>query len=238
MYFKYGPYRHADNEVEISSIAVRPYYLRGRRAGVVKQLTITGEILATGQAAVTAKVREIESAYSRDGFDAGLFQDNGTLTPHALLNVGSVSGVRVVGGVNWAPALAGYATSTLRYQITLEAEYLDGTGPQIVSYSETVAFIGRGGPLRVFVEPQQGPAIPQIVQQRTLYRATQSGQAVGRLGYPFPNPPLWPQWEQQEQARVQHTSPQNERGFFENYSVSWSYSFMSPIPLTGTARIR
>lgn len=237
MYFRYGPYRHADNEVAISNVAARPYFIRGRQAGLVRQLTITGEVLATGQASIAAKTREIERAYSVDGGDAALYQDNGAITPHALLNAGSVSGVRVV-NFQWLPTLAGFATSTLRYQVTLEAEYLDSTGPQIVSYSETLAFIGRGGPLNVYVEPQHGPAIRQTVQQRTLYRATQTGQAVGRLGYPSVNPPLWPQWEVQEQARVQHTSPQNNRGFFENYTVSWSYSFASPFPLAGIARTR
>lgn len=237
MYFKYGPYRHAKDEVQISSFSARANFRRGRRAGTTRQISITGEILATGQSNITAKIREIERAYSTDGYDAGLYQDDGRLTPHALSSAGSISGVRVA-SFQWLPTLGGYATSTLRYQITLEADYLDGGAPQIVSYSETLAFLGAGGPLYTYVEPQVGPAIRQVVQQRTLFRAQQSGQAVGMLGYPAVNPPLWPQWEQQEQRRLQHSAPQNERGFYENYTVSWSYSFVSPFPLTGIARIR
>lgn len=231
---RYGSYTHADNSVTVSMDAQR---LENDGGGAYLQRetwTVTGRLHGGDTADVKAKFEELERAYLRWGYDLTLETDAGVVV-HRLLDGPSVTGTRVVKPPHY-PDGTGAQLSTFRdYAIVVTADYPADAGNPLRSFSETVSFSG-GGPRRAVVECTNATPQEQVLVAFTAFRATQTGTAVGLLAYPPVPPPLFPGKE--EVASVppgnpQKGSPQHANGRDFNFPISWTYSFVSGVPLIG-----
>jgi hypothetical protein len=94
----------------------------------------------------------------------------------------------------------------------------------------------------VYLPVLNGPAIKQMVQQQTTYRVTQSGRAVGYMGYPFPAAPIWPDAWHSDSSSVTRKLPRlsgsGSSAVETEFEVTWSYQFESASPLLGQSTRR
>lgn len=232
MYFQYGSYAHTAGTVNLVSHAKRSLYnARGYSSIVLESLTIDGFITGSTQAAIDTAIAAVEAAYAEDGKDAGLYTDAGAATIHFLDSSNSLGGVRVT-NVAFNDSDGSQFATQRSFTITLEAEFVGGSDG-LESWQQTIRVVGTGGPRGTVVETLTGPPQIQRLAARTAVLATQSGSAVGLLAYPKYPAPLWPAVEQLDRREQSKASPQNVRGSFRNWPISWSYSFLSPTPLGG-----
>jgi hypothetical protein len=236
MYLKYGSYTHAQNEpaVQISKRAV--FSPRGYRQSVRETWRIVGVLHAASQAALTAALAGLRSAYNVNGLDLGLYlDDQTTLTDHALISAAALGGTRVA-ALDF-PTGQGAEYSTFRsYSIAVEADFPDASN-NLLDFSETLSFEGTGGPRVIFLDTLEGLPQPQLAQQRTTYRARQQGRAVGLASYPPVAAPLWPAAEMQQERRLVIRAPKRVAGNLTEFVVEWTYVFESPAALAGTPSV-
>ncbi len=235
MYLKYGTYRHADNEVSVAISKDGLFSQAGIASGVRERWTIQGRLQAADQASLTAAIDALAAAYSVQAQNLGFYLDDDSPTSHAIVSAATNGGVRVVAPPSF-PQGKGAEYSTFRnYSIVLEAEWLD-TSATILSWHEALGFQG-GGPKFGYLEPIDGAPQKQLLKQATTYRATQSGEAVGQLGYPIPAWPMWPDAEHTGKRQIRYELPQrmgpSGAPTYTRFKVSWSYSFENAGPLVG-----
>ena len=150
MIYRYGSYSHANNEVEVQIAQRGIRSARGFVQFIRHTHEITGKLQAANQAALTAAINSLKTAYSTDGLNAGLYLDDGaTATSHVLISALAIGGVRVVAGPNF-PAGTGAEYSTFRtYRITLQADY-PNTNAELLEWEEIAVVCGNdGGTVRV-----------------------------------------------------------------------------------------
>lgn len=242
-------YSHAQNEVEFTIVRTPIRGEQGFRTGVKEAWQLRGELLGDTQAAVTTAIDALKAAYAQDGGNIGVYLDDGTtLTSHYINSADTTSGVMITQEPSF-PDGKGAQYSTFRtYTIALEAEYneedLDDSDQfpeDTLVWTESVSIIGSGGPRNVVIPIQQGRPRIQTVYPATPVRCTQSGNAVGRSGYPAVPPPLFPAWEDSESRQISRDSPKREGPIgaprFTEWPINWSYSFTSPAPLAGRPRL-
>lgn len=231
MYHVYGNYQHTANEVNLISFnQATKYSGRGRIESTVKTATLEVTLIASTQSAIKTAIDDLEDAYSVDGLDWALYHDDGTRSPHSLSSSSSIGGVRVM-RLDWNKSDgAEYATQRTA-TIVLEAEYAGGSN--LLMFAETLRFSGNGGRRERWIETANGPPQKQTISQRTIARATQSGQAIGLLVEPSPPPPIWPNLEMYDLRDITRTSPQFDGRVFRNWAIAWSYQFESGQPLYG-----
>lgn len=237
MYFKYGDYQHADNEVELSAFSTRT--IRNARGAIerfVRTLTIRGVLKADTQADIKTAVGNLEAAYVSGAGDAALYHDDDTISHHALDASETMAGV-IVNDIRWLPGNGEYATGR-SYEISLEAHYraVLATGT-IIQHAETITFRGSGGPRKVMVDTMTGVPIEQTVNSFTPVRATQTGSSVGWRGYPTIPAALYPS-NVTHDTGYQYGAPTAVEGQYLYYPVSWTYNMQfataptpaSPVP--------
>jgi hypothetical protein len=242
MFFKYGSYTHANNEVNLSSFRRTTIYNdRGIPQRENVSMRITGVLLGDTQDALTTKIAALEAAYAVRGGDAALYQDDGagsigSITPHKIISSDTISGTRV-DAITWLGIVNNgeYATGRT-YEIALSAE-LAITESSIVSFAESLSFTGTTGPRDVWIEIRNGPARRQTVSQRTTMRVNQSGQAVGLLSYPNVPAPIFPGLEHVDGRRIIKGSPQFNGEVFTDWPIAWSYEFESAQALVGSPHV-
>jgi len=237
MYFKYGGYRHDDDEVnlrEFSQQLIRSD--RGKTVTKKSRMVIEVVMIASSQSAIKSKVQSLEAAYSKSA-DAGLYHDNGNASPHFLSNAGSLSGVRVVDLKYDKSDGAEYATGRTAV-ITLEADYQIPGGDNLLSWQETLVITGTGGPSFTIKTVLNGPPQKQIVAAATPVVAQQTGSAFGLLSRPFPPPPTFPNAERLDRRQIVQIAPKFQGAQYTDWGVAWNYYFESPTPLTGSPNYR
>lgn len=231
MYLKYGNYQHASNESSISVRKRAQYNDRGFLDKTIETWGISGTLIADGQSAIRTAAALLQDAYSKNQQFAGLYHDDGTLS-HLYLDP-SFAQIHITGfGFPVGGGGAEYATGR-HYEIEIEAVYpslING----ILSFTEQISFQGNGGPRYTYFELMQGPPVRQTVGEKTLYRTTQSGSAVGQITYPTAPDPLWPPYLENDTATITTTGGNLINGNYTGFGVVWSYQFISDIPLSGT----
>lgn len=232
MYLRYGNYQTADSEVSVTILREAQVNEAGQPYALRHTWDITGTIFGDDTAAVVANLLALERAFAVWGLDLALIDSNGTVC-HAMPSGGSLTGVRITRPPSY-PKGDGAELSTFRtYAITATCDYPYGIGVTnpLKSFTESLAFSG-GGPRRVVVECAIGPPQVQIVNQFTVFRAVQSGSAIGMYGYPPIPQPIFPA-ALAEAGQPAFTAPQLRNGVYVDFGVQWSYRFESPIPLVG-----
>lgn len=232
MFFRYGNYQHPDDEVLLQSFEQIPIRSnRGGRRESLYRMRVAGDIIADGQAAISARITELVVAYSEDYKDAALYQDDGTITRHALLNnvAQNISGVQITHR-SWPRGdPAEYATYR-HFSIGFQARYTE-LDSNLVEYREGLSKFGTGGPSVNVVTMLSGPPRFRQLANQTPIQLIQSGRATGYFDYPFayiPGP-IYPDLEHQDRREITYISPQfNGRGYTD-YTVSWRYVMTSPV---------
>lgn len=195
-----------------------------------RTMVVDGEIIADGTSAIASKVLTIKSALALDGGDAVLHSSVGTI---ALLNGGSIGGVRVVerpsftaqdGRAHWATGLP--------FRIVFEADYpylTDG----LVSYTESITKVGNGGSRRVVLELDNGAPVEQTVSSNTPIQVIQTGVAVGFLAYPTFNDPIFPgAIMAPEDLQTATELPRLARDTWVDWPIRWTYRMTLTNPTT------
>jgi hypothetical protein len=235
MYLKYGSYRHADNEASVTISKDGLFAPGGMSYGVRERWAISGRLQAADQATLGAAIDALTAAYSVQGQDVAFYLDNGEPTSHAISHATTNGGVRVVVPPSF-PEGRGAEYSTFRnYTIVLEAERLDPSAT-VVNWHEVLSFQG-GGAQFAFLEPINGQPQKQLLKQATTFRASQTGEAVGRTGYPAPAMPMWPGSELAHLREIRYELPKRSgppgSPFYTQFKVSWNYRFEDAGPMVG-----
>lgn len=230
MYFQYGNYRHADNEVALTAAQHHPLYnQRGEVVQVRKSISLQGVLLGTSQSQITQQITALEAAYSTNHLDAGLYHDDDTPSPHFLDNSSSIDGVKVIALEFPTGDGAEYATGR-SYTITLQADFL-AVATQLVAFQESLQFVGTCGPRRVFVPTLNGLPQKQTVHAATSARIVQSGSAIGLRAYPAIPHPFLPAAEHVDRREIDYGAPESRGSNFLHWPIRWSYHFESVLPL-------
>lgn len=239
MYLQYGSYTHALGEARVVITRDPLENAAGDYYGYVERWDIEGLLLADDTTALSTAIAALEAAYAAGGYDLTLLLPDGvTPSQHRLLAASCKGGTKIARPVSY-PVGAGAEYTTFRtYSLAIAGEIPLASGQNpIVEWRETLAFVGNGGPRFVVQELRNGPPQIQQVSERTPVRCVQSGRAVGYQHYPFPPQPIWPVFEQREQRQVNLTSPEltgsGASRSFQNYEITWSYSHLAPMPLSG-----
>lgn len=237
MFVRYnGPNRSFTHKVgEVDYVVQQQTLYTDRQAPHATLVTIqlSGVLVGSSPAAIDAKAIQLAAAY-RDGGDLYLYRPGGVATSFSLQSSITTGGVRVTQPPS-IPTMAGAAFAThLPYTIVVEGEVpLGNAGASYQSYSESVQTSG-GGPKYGFLEPLTGAPVRMRLREQTVFRATQSGSAVGIYARPSPPAPLWPAWLK-EAPQISKTSPRvvGVKRALRDFGISWSYSFESSGPLIG-----
>jgi hypothetical protein len=231
VFAKYGSYTHDDNEVLVTSFTQRTQFARGLPQLVKKTLAYEVVLIpaSASQASIRSAIQALEAAYSRQGQDAGLYHDDGSASPHVLDSGSSIGGVRVL-SLDYPQGDGGEYATARTATITLEADY-PVSGDVLLSFSESLRFVGTCGPRKVWAQVLNGAPQRQTVNQRTTQTITQSGSAVGWLAEPRLPGPLFPSLEHVDRREVSPGAPTLEGQRFVNWPLSWTYHFESASPL-------
>jgi hypothetical protein len=230
MYAQIGSYTFDAGTVAVSSHSMQKRYnSRGRAQSKIERLVLEGTLIASTQSAIRAKIDALKTACEVDGVSAGLRHSNGSVSSHWLNNVGSVSGVQIVG---WDfPESAGnaeYATGR-SFTIALQAEYLISDLDPLVCWQETITVIGNGGPRFVPIETDNSAVLMQTVSLATPIYVEQRGQAIGSVAYPDPPTLLNTAGLVLDNPNIttQRGSPRQSGQSFVDWPISWFYRYFS-----------
>ena len=241
MILKYGSYTHDAYEVDLAEEVEHRPGQNGLPSTFVARWHLSGKLFGTdglataaAQAEMTTKIQTLRAAYFKQFQDAIFYLADGTTkTAHALLNAGSIGGVRVVHGPDFPTGQGAEYVRYRTYNIVLEAEYPAANSSPIIHFFQSITF--RGGGMRwLLQEARNGVPKKELISEATSFWAFQRGHSLGSFTYPTIPSPLWPEHEHTEQREINQDTPMQVGAMstqnFKNYPVSWSYVFESDSP--------
>ena len=232
MYVKYAQYQHDAN---LSAITFRKEIIRDRRQNPIflrKRATVEVTLTGASQSALNTKIEALEAAYDRDGKgDWALYQDDGTITEHSMINNQSYNGIQIL-DIDY-PEGSGAEFATRRTAvISLQADFPQTLATNVVLWNETFRVTGNGGPRIVTVTLKTGVPQRQQLTEATPVRAVQSGNSVGFAApLSYPQPMVSTDFLDNEGFDQSSGAPENNGREFLNYPRSWSYTFTVPFPI-------
>lgn len=239
-FFRYGNYSHPAGEVRVSSFDESTVYNDQHiSTSVVKTMELSGTIVAAGDAAIDARIAEIQNAYALDGFDAALYLTNGSPSHLRLANGSSLYGVQVAKPPSFRidPNAAHFATG-IPFTITLRAEYGNsGVSDPFVGSAESIEQIGDGGRITTITVLDNGLPVGDVVSPASPVVVTQTGERTNELPtslgalYPNFNPPLFPDnMIRPDGYRVGRHKLRSKQAGKSQYRATWSYTFHFTTP--------
>lgn len=232
---KYGDFAHPVGQPAVV-ISKETEYTDGRTPWATRvRWDISGHLAnPTGDPnTLNTAIGQLKEAYAVDGRDLVMLLPDGTASTHVLRTADTLGGVRVVAPPSF-PEGTGPELRTMRtFSLALEAVIpLADPETALRSFQETLTFSG-GGRRYGHLEPNAGAPVKQLLKQQTVFRATQSGRAVGLYRYPPMPLPMWPAARVEENPEETRTSPQRTGSALHDYTTTWTYSFASAIRLVG-----
>ena len=227
MIVKYGNYSHAQDEVLIS-VQRSPLYDEQKKAyGYTEKWNLGGQILADSSTAITTALNALVAAYSVNGKDLKLLQNDGTLTAHYMLSNQSRGGTRVTEGPSYLEGGKGQYANHRSYSIAVEADFISPAASNLVSFHEEIEIVGDGSGMWSHIPVIAGLWPKVDTTTHSVVRMVQRGQAVGLRTYPyaFLPAPIWPGDFKGWEKRAIKGGPDNINGAFTNYRLSWEYPF-------------
>lgn len=189
MYYVYGNHVHPPNEVNLVRYEKRRVYSpRKKRVAIAHRHFLQVDLKYDNQADLTAAIQELIDAYSVNGVNCGLYQDDGTPTPHGMVSAETLSGVRVE-NFDWIKGDAEEYATQRTALITVACEYED-VESQIWDWVETFTFTGNCGPAYDVARTWDGPQEYQT-SEKTEQQIVQRGYAIGWGAYPSIPPPFF-----------------------------------------------
>jgi hypothetical protein len=173
--------------------------------------------------AMTRSIEALEAAFATNYQDVKLLYPDGSRSAHELLNDETLGGVLVV----QKPQYPDDSSS----QMVAATVLVDDPQTLLKEFTEELMTEG-GGARYGHLEPLIGFPIKQLRKRNTIYRAVQSGRAVGILGYPSVPLPLFPSALIQAPTIVQ-VAPRLIGQAYTDFGISWVYQYESASPLRG-----
>lgn len=194
-----------------------------------------GYIEGAGQAALTTAENTMKAALMVPFKDLVLYQDSGAASATVLRALGSIRGPVLTGGPDFRDTMGPeYATQRhFNFQMEATYPYPGRFGNTITDWQETISIKG-GGALYTVKPAIVGPPQRQKIYEVTPCFATQTGYAVGYLGYPTVPGPIWPFALKETRPELTEETPVKKgSATFIQYRISWSYTFAWVGPLVG-----
>ena len=233
MFIKYGKYIHQLNEayVSVSHNAIESD--QNIKIGWQSQWQIQGVLLADNDAAdpvqnLTSKINALKTAYGKNGYNIGLYTDDGVVTSHYIKSSDTVQGVRIQ-SLSFPQGIGSEYATKRTYSISLTADYISDnaarTGKKFIESSQTISTTGTGGPRYVVRETRFGSPVRQLVSQATVVRVSQSG-SIKCLGAPPVPTPIYSNYEVFPARTISVTYSEKDKYYHCNYS----FQFEAPFP--------
>lgn len=237
MFFRYGSY---DFDLGASGVTIDKASVVndfGEQIAVRESWRVEARLKVTSgsdlQASLNTKIAALEAALG-DGKSFGLILNNGSQSDHWINNADCLGGTRVL-DVSYPTARAEFV-SYRTVSFTLEAVVpVTNATRAIISFTESIKRSG-GGPDVGYLETLIGRPVAQTKRRRTVFRAVQSGQAVGYLREPLAPPPIWPAALVPRLTNTEQITPEQTRGDFHHFGIRWEYHFESDRDLKGRPR--
>lgn len=208
MRFVYNGYDHGESGVGIRMEYQGIFDSFKRRMGDKIRIVGVGVIREDTQAALTAAITALMTAYEEDYGDCTLFDNDGAETAHKIVNSNTYGGVKVVqpptfinGPWSGQPEYANQRT----YTFILQAETRTGFG--VAAWKERLIIKGTGAPKWRYSPQITGDPQLQILQTNTSFWYIQEGRAVGHDEYVAPPGPLFPDAEHGDMREVTYETP-------------------------------
>ena len=242
MQFQYGSYAHDINSVAFTRVVRSLKRGPNQRANLLTtEWGLKGKIIRSTQAAIFSVLAGMKTAYSVDGFSAGMYDNNGNQTTFFLDNNLAQGGVRVSQPISHGPIQGAEGTTYLYYEFGLAADYLSGPGGPL-EFQETLTFNDiNGGPIQVERIPAQGSPILQNVTEQSWFFCSQQGRLKqqGNVTQISPQPMLFPGLLRQIPGSkvITYGPVEMIKGVPVASSVTWKYDYISASPITGFPNI-
>lgn len=245
MIFGYGSYRHPPGTVGLTVQKRTEENDAQQQLWTTETWTIEGRLtsrLATEvlcRLDIKAKSLALVAAYSVRNQAAVLYMPDGvTWSHHALIPANTIGGVRVLDPVSFPESRGVEGVTMRKFRVVLEAIVpYAASNPNVArSFSEEIEIMPAGeryGHLETLI----GPPVKQRLRAMTVYRARQSGQAVGVYHRPSPPMPIWPAALVESQPGITKRSPRRIGNSHVDFGISWSYEFESSTPLLGAPHV-
>lgn len=238
MQLAYGLYTFPVNGTEVGTSARFLYNAGNQPKSILAEMHVRGYLTSTAtdpQADLSLKMGALATAMAIPYQDLILFQDDGLQSATKLLNLGAITGVRIVDGINFPRSDRGEYATQRYFEFRAEAEYpLVGALLLLESWTETLTTWG-GAPEIAYRRALNGPPQMQLVWPFTEGYATQRGEIVGYLGYPnggLPPAPIFPQ-ALMKAPRVTLKSPKRMGRGYQDFAIEYEYEFVAGAPLLG-----
>jgi hypothetical protein len=235
-FVQYGNYAHAAGEC-IVVIEKHPRFNElGEAVSLVHRWQIQGLLQVSDPTKMTAALQALEAAYTIQGQNLGLFNDDGSATAHGVISAQTLTGVKITDGVRY-PQGGGAEYSTFRsYAIAAEWETLGTNG--LLAFHERLQFTGNCGARWGYLQTLGGIPPQQQLCEATPQKIVQSGQAIGLYSYPPVPAPLFPAGlEHHDQRVIEYESPKRSGPYgspaWSEYAVRWQYTFETTLYKTG-----
>lgn len=189
-----------------------------------------------GQAGLTAMEATLRSQLLNNYGDLVLKQDSGAYSGLALANANSISGVVIDQGPTFSEAMDSEYVNRRTVEFSGVAEFvIQNTANAVVSFRETLAYQGTGGPVTSWRPAVNAPPVQQQVFPSSTIKLVQTGRAVGHLAYPKPPGPFFAYPIEKVHLRefVEEDPQRVGPGLLAlvNYPVTWKYVYESTLPL-------
>ena len=251
MLMKYGVYPFPVNGVAFAERATIHRNDAGMPETVTLRITTTGYLLAdngqtTAQAQDDLSRKEVllKAALGVPFQNLIVYGDDDSVMATSMTNAGTLTGVRLVDGPNFPgrPATGEYCVQRA-FEFAMEADYLYPKRlTALHSFSESIAFSG-GLPEKKMVRSLNIAPQDQVLWPFTEFEATQTGTAVGLLDWPFGGPKSMPPYRFPASTlrgapKIDASGPKRVGPTGQlYYSVHWSATFASALPLIATPTI-
>jgi hypothetical protein len=205
----------------------------GFKTGVVDNWVIKFRLRGDTQAEITTAVQAMYNAFSVDGRDIVLLDNNGNNSAFVTNSSSTTSGVRI-NSIEFPDLVDAQYTTYIDGMITADAETVTNISATLL-FSETFQVIGNGGPKVVILETARGLPIKQQTRQRTKVMARQTGTS---RAFDVPRTPviLFPNLLINEQ--VEESTTASIEGGKIVYTTSWSYPYQDVNYFSGTPQVR
>ena len=202
---------------------------------------VKGKMLGSGTADLTTKEAQMKEALQRPWQDITLTDDStGAAAGISIFNNQTFSGIMITKGPTFADSGEPGEYVTFRtFEFSGEAQVIvEGQADAIISYAESVACQGNGGPVRRWRFPINAAPIRQRVTPGSIVRTIQSGRLVSHTRKPNPPEPFYGRnYLVNESEAVKYSSPKPVGGGWVEYGVEWQYIYETPFLPSGLPQL-
>lgn len=238
----YGSFSFPVGEAEITFSQNTRYLENGDADRLISSVDISGKYEGTSYSGYESQMTAMIAAMASSENTFYVKYPDASIATHLTLS-GSSSLVGPRATAFSFPESTGPEFAAVRtYRIRVEAEKSPAgtsTHGDVVSYKESVS-ISSGSGIYQVIETITGAAQIFLTCQKTAFRATQQGEAVGLTDYPAPSLPLWPD-ALIDTLPVTYDSPSfvkvgagGTADTCQMFRTQWSYSFAGSVYFCGT----